>query len=157
MEFAEVDSKLTPGPIENPARQEAPPCFSKRSGLTGRMMSSSFSIQYLSIATMLLGLLISGSLLAASVLLIREGGPGPKLMVCGAVFSLLAPVVARTMVFWMNHQGSFDGNFYLATVSITTVGPLLFAIGFLLFALGRRRLAGRVAELESILSARDAG
>lgn len=116
-------------------------------------MSVSFS--FLSLAWPLLAILLGSLEISIAVLLLREKGPGPKLMLGGAIMGLLGNLSKLGAMFMMNQSGNFSEAAYAATWSLTALGSLLFTIGLLLFTLHRRALTNRITELEAILASRD--
>lgn len=102
---------------------------------------------------LLISILLAGLQITAAVLLLRERGAGPWLMLCGGVISVLGPSVSAI--------GSLMGGqssepMVITTSSLRIFGSLLFGIGLLLHALHRRAQGNRIAELEAILAARHA-
>lgn len=120
---------------------------------------SSFSISFISLVWPLLAILIGALEIGIAVLLLREQGPGPKIMLGGAVMGLLGHLSGIAVMFLMNQTGltEFNEAALTATLSLTGLGSMAFAIGLLLHALHRRALANRIAELEAILASRDHG
>ena len=100
----------------------------------------------------LISLLLGGLQITAAVLLLRERGSGPWLMLVGGMISMVGHAALPIVVTDLN----FKGPYWTVTVlsSLGTLGSLLFGIGLLLHALQRRALGNRIAELEAILAAR---
>jgi hypothetical protein len=101
----------------------------------------------------LFALLNAGLQIAASVLLIRDRGWIPWLMLVGAALSTLGQF-SGLITHFLFPAFSRNSNFMIYEVSnsVTFLGLLLFSLGLLVYALHRRRQADRVAELEAILA-----
>lgn len=98
----------------------------------------------------LFSLLLGGLQITAAVLLLRERGSGPWLMLIGSVISTVGNVAIQIFPTLIS-----DGPYATlrALYSFITFGSLSFAIGLLLHTLRRRALGNRIAELEAILAA----
>ncbi|MES2921518.1 MAG: hypothetical protein V4819_08230 [Verrucomicrobiota bacterium] len=98
----------------------------------------------------LIALLIGGLQITAAVLLLREHGSGPWLMLIGGGMTVTGHVAIAVARF----GSSFNAYPAIRALgSFATLGSLLFGIGLLLHALRRRALGNRIAELEAILAA----
>lgn len=128
-------------------------------------------MEYASPFVQLLG--VAGSVLVcilciiASSLLLKEKNAGPWLMLVGSVAALVGTAVPQTLYAIENFMASYSGAisetyftirnvmYYSLWDWLATGAWLLFASGLLLFVFTRRGQARRIAELESVLSARD--
>lgn len=102
----------------------------------------------------MLAMLLGGLEIAISVMLLREEGAGPKLMLAGAVAGLLGNLASFAVPFlWERLIGNHPVEMlYVVMWSLTGLGATLFTAGLLLYVLRRRALATRIAELEAILA-----
>ncbi|MEO5912784.1 MAG: hypothetical protein ABIS50_01015 [Luteolibacter sp.] len=107
------------------------------------------SSAYLSLSSVV-GLLSMAIQIAACVLLLRERSAATWMMIVGTVISTLGKLGSLTsLVTWWRMTGQGYYTIVYATVSF---GSLLFLAGLLLYAMQRRALAHRIAELEAILA-----
>lgn len=106
------------------------------------------------IGWMLFRLVVGGSQIVSAILLLRERHVGPRVMLCGGILSLIAGLGHSVLMSGLTPQKTI--RFIEVGSYVSALGMLLFAAGLLLFALHRRGQSARIAELEMILSARDA-
>ena len=99
----------------------------------------------------LISLLLGGLQITAAVLLLRERGCGPWLMLIGGGISVVLPVALQILSRVLSPNNM---PIYMVISAFGTLGSLLFGIGLLLHALQRRALGNRIADLEAILAAR---
>ncbi len=115
------------------------------------MHSYSFSFLHLfSTASLLVG---HALMVAIAILLLKERGIAPKIILTGALLHVGSGVV-QSFPNQINPliQGSNSfPMFWIAFVSASSGGRILFFAGLLLFVLQRRALRRRNEELESIL------
>jgi hypothetical protein len=122
------------------------------------MTSMNFSL--LSFVWLAFGLLVGALHILAAVLLLRDRGPGPWMMLAGGVISLCGSVASQAYNIFRigSWYPSGDPELHMRVISalsgFSALGSLLFCVGLVLFALNRRALARRVEELESILRSR---
>lgn len=104
-----------------------------------------------------LALLLGALEISIAVMLLKEEGAGPKLMLGGAVAGLLGNLSSFAAPFLWEFFTSRNPveTLYTATWALTALGATLFTTGLLLYVLRRRALATRIAELEAILGSRD--
>lgn len=100
----------------------------------------------------LISLLLGGLQITSAVILLRERGYGPWLMLVGSGITVVANVAVRIMMLVMSSSNKFQT--FTAVSSFSILGSLLFGIGLLLHALQRRGQGNRIAELEAILASR---
>jgi hypothetical protein len=119
---------------------------------------SAAPVNLLQFAWLAFALLFGGLQITASILLLRERGIGPWLMLIGAVISVGGHVASQVFVVFFLNSGRLGigsrGQILSVISGFSALGSLLFVGGLLLFALTRRSLAQRIAELESILQSR---
>ncbi|RYD17613.1 MAG: hypothetical protein EOP88_25650 [Verrucomicrobiaceae bacterium] len=117
------------------------------------------SLSFLTIIWSLLALLLGAMQITIAILLLKEKGAGPKLMLAGAVASILGNVGSASMSFLADLLNSGDSAIalYWIVSAVSALGALLFTIGLLLNVLRRRALTTRIAELEAILRSQDRG
>lgn len=117
------------------------------------------SLSFLTIIWSLLALLLGAMQITIAILLLKEKGAGPKLMLAGAVASILGNVGSASMSFLADLLNSGDSAMalYWIVSAVSALGALLFTIGLLLNVLRRRALTTRIAELEAILRSQDRG
>ena len=114
---------------------------------------------FMTIIWLLISLVFAAIQITSSVILLRERNLGPWLMLTGAVISLAGQVASHVFVFSFNTGGRFVASSSLANLmtvasGVAAFGSLLFLGGLFFFALTRRGLAARIAELEAILAER---
>jgi len=107
----------------------------------------------------LLALLLGALEICIAVMLLKEEGAGPKLMLGGAITGLLGNLAFNAVPFLgaVIDTGAPVQVIYTVTWALTGIGATLFTLGLLLYVLRRRALATRIAELEAILGSRDGG
>ncbi|RYD37333.1 MAG: hypothetical protein EOP87_03730 [Verrucomicrobiaceae bacterium] len=118
---------------------------------------SGFSFFFVSLILPALTILFGALEIIVAVLLLREEGPGPKIMLAGAITSLLGNLAGVASMLMLNQSVNFGEAVYIAMSALTALGSLLFIGGLLLHALKRRALTRRIAELEAILASRIPG
>lgn len=104
----------------------------------------------------MLALLLGALEIGISLMLLKEEGVGPKLMLGGAVAGLLGNLGSFAVPFlweWLVGNNPVELP-YVVMWSLTGLGSTLFTLGLLLYVLRRRALATRIAELEAILDSR---
>ena len=103
----------------------------------------------------LLSLLFGALQVTAAILLLRERGMGPWMMLCGSVIGLIGSVGSSGFSILSRLYSIMEvGNIMILLSFVSAFGHLLFTIGLLLYALQRRALANRITELEAILHSR---
>ncbi|RYD48100.1 MAG: hypothetical protein EOP85_04240 [Verrucomicrobiaceae bacterium] len=116
---------------------------------------SSFSLSIMSVVWPILALLLGAMQITASIILLKEKGPGPLMMLVGSVVSVLGSIALPLLSFLMNYlNADFNEPAYMAIWSLSILGSLIFSIGLLLFALRRRAMTVRIAELEAIITSK---
>ena len=106
--------------------------------------------------------ILSGGLIMASVVCLRKEGGGPTLlMLIGGISTALLTIchhagwIIGSHLDWFNFSSGGTEPVAMKVLEAigygTALGGFLFQVGLLLFALGLRRRADRVAELEAIL------
>lgn len=101
----------------------------------------------------MLAILLGALEIWIALLLWREKGPGPKVMLAGALMGILGNLSGPVVLF-LASPGKFNEAAYTAAWSLATLGAMMFTIGLLLHALHRRSLSSRIRELETILASR---
>ena len=112
---------------------------------------SSVPFNFVQIPWLLFGLVIGGVQITAAVLLLRDRGAGPWIMLVGAVLSLLGSLSRPVVMMFIHKIGiSNISTPLMITGGLSGLGGLLFTAGLLIFALQRRGLRSRIDELERI-------
>lgn len=113
---------------------------------------TSVPLDLVQIAWLLFGLVIGAVQIIAAVLLLRDRGTGPWLMLAGAVISLLSSIGGRLFVMFAVRRLSAPEIpvIYQIISGIGGLGTILFTAGLLIFVLQRRALRTRIDELEHI-------
>ena len=121
-------------------------------------MGSMDQYWFVSLVWPVLAMLLGALEICISVMVLKEG-PGPKLMLAGAVAGLLGNLTSFAGSFLWERFGQEDNiiTLYTVTWGFTAIGATLFTTGLLMFVLRRRALAARIAELEAILASQDRG
>jgi hypothetical protein len=104
-----------------------------------------------------LALLLGAMEITIAVMLLKEKGAGPKLMLAGAVAGIVGNLGSAAINFVADVLGAGDSpyTFYGIVWAVSALGSLLFTVGLLLHVLHRRALATRIAELEAILESQN--
>ena len=110
-----------------------------------------------SLAWPVLALLLGVLEIITAVMLLKEEGAGPKLMLGGAVTGLLGNLSFNIVPLLTSLIDMEVHLIYSMTWALTALGSMLFTIGLLLYALRRRAQATRIAELEAILESQGRG
>lgn len=106
------------------------------------------------LAWFLFAIAIGGVNIYAACLLWRERGIAPRLMLSGAILAALGGIGANGMWLYQSVTSSdFLQTAFQVLSSLSGLGWFLLSLGWLLFALRRRALAARIAELEAIVEA----
>ncbi len=104
-------------------------------------------------------LLVSVTMIAAPILLMRERRVNSWIMLVGSALSVTGnvggPFLKDQLFRSIRDDQWIADNVALASNRLVPLGSLIFAIGLLLHALHRRRLTARIVELEMILSSRN--
>jgi hypothetical protein len=111
---------------------------------------SSFAPNITQFAWLFFTLLLSAAQIVAAVLLLRDRGAGPLMMLIGSVMSLIGGCASHLV--WIVLHRPFETLRVVGSVAsgIGGLGSLLFVAGLLIFALQRRALQARIAELERV-------
>jgi hypothetical protein len=104
---------------------------------------------------------ISGVLqVLAAILLFRERSAAAWMILIGSILSVAFGLGSRLVIFFHN-AGTFESSFetvihYTNILgAVNALGGMLFIVGLVLFALSRRALSARIAELEQIIAAQN--
>lgn len=93
----------------------------------------------------------------AAILLFRERGAAAWMILIGSILSIVFGLGSR-LIFVFHNAGTFGSSFetvihYTNILgAVSALGGLLFIVGLVLFALRRRALSTRIAELEQIIA-----
>jgi heme/copper-type cytochrome/quinol oxidase subunit 1 len=100
--------------------------------------------------------------IAAAVLFLRERAAGAWVMLAGAIVALIGFSIPQIVYVAISFLGADRVSapveslmYYSVWTWFSTAGSLVFAVGLFLVALRRRGLAQRIAELETLLDARN--
>jgi hypothetical protein len=121
------------------------------------MNSSGILIQYLWLGFSVMSGILQ---LLAAILLFRERGAATWMILIGSILSVALGLGSR-LIFVFHNAGMFGSSFesvihYTNILgSVSALGGLLFIVGLVLFALRRRALSARIAELEQIIAAQN--
>lgn len=109
-------------------------------------------------------LLVSAALIFASILFLRDRHTGAWIMLAGGILEFIGIAVPQGVYalenFAASHPGAIsdfapkvEGLMYFSIWDwLSTFAWMLFACGLVLVALQRRRLSGRIRELENFLT-----
>ena len=96
----------------------------------------------------------------AAILLFRERGLAVSIMLAGSILYGVA-VLGSRLILVLSNAGIFElnptnmmRNFNILN-TVSALGGLLFIVGLILYALRRRALSARIAELEQILASQN--
>ncbi|RYD38998.1 MAG: hypothetical protein EOP85_16700 [Verrucomicrobiaceae bacterium] len=114
-------------------------------------------LSLISLVWPVLAMLLGGLEISIAMMLLKEEGAGPRLMLAGALAGLLGNISSSAAPFLWEMLGRNDSVWilYSATWALTALGATVFTIGLLLYVLRRRALATRISELEAILASRN--
>ena len=96
----------------------------------------------------------------AAILLFRERGAPAWMMLIGSILSMAFGLGSRLIIVFHN-AGTFESSFetviHYANIlgAVNALGGMLFIVGLVLYALRRRALSARIAELEQIIAAQN--
>lgn len=121
------------------------------------MSDSNELLQYLWLA---FSIVCCGLQVLAAILLLRERGVAVSILLAGSILNGIT-VLGSRLILVLSNAGIFElnpttmmRNFTLLN-SVSALGGLLFVVGLMLYALRRRALTARIAELEQIIAAQN--
>ncbi len=96
----------------------------------------------------------------AAILLFRERGAAAWMILIGSILSMAFGLGSRLVVVFHNagrFGSSFETLIHYTNIlgAVSALGGMLFIVGLVLYALRRRALAARIAELEQIIAAQN--
>lgn len=96
----------------------------------------------------------------AAILLFRERGAASWMILIGSILSLVFGLGSRLVIIFHNagtFVSSFETLLHYTNIlgAVSALGGMLFIVGLVLYALRRRALATRIAELEQIIAAQN--